>query len=65
MINIVPGTRGFEHTMNNESGREAPPESYVSPLNGQTSKHSRAVSTAAQSFAADLDSMFGELDYLI
>lgn len=51
--------------MNNESGREAPPESYVSPLNGQTTKHSRAVSTAAQSFAADLDSMFGELDYLI
>lgn len=32
---------------------------YVSPSTGQKSRHSRVTSTVAQSFAADLDSMFG------
>ena len=39
----------------------AQPESYVLPQQGQSggSRHSRMTSTVAQSFAADLDSMFG------
>ena len=43
-----------------------PQQSYVSPSLGHSSggsgssyKHSRVTSTVAQSFAADLDSMFG------
>ena len=35
------------------------PEPYVLSSSGETSRHSRATSTVAQSFAADLDSMFG------
>ena len=37
------------------------PQSYVLPLphSDGTSKHSRATSTVAQSFATDLDSIFG------
>ena len=37
------------------------PESYVTqpPAQSNTFKHSRVTSTVAQSFAADLDSMFG------
>lgn len=42
----------------------AQPESYVPPPAAQSNpnasyKHSRVTSTVAQSFAADLDSMFG------
>lgn len=48
--------------MDNESGRQTQPESYVPPQHSNTIKHSRAVSTVAQSFAADLDSMFGKTD---
>jgi hypothetical protein len=44
-----------------ESARLARPESYVpsSPAQANAYKHSRVTSTVAQSFAADLDSMFG------
>lgn len=39
----------------------ARPEAYVRSSSAQTNtyKHSRVTSTVAQSFAADLDSMFG------
>ena len=43
-----------------EQTRLGQPESYAPPSSGQTnSKHSRVTSTVAQSFADDLDSMFG------
>ena len=47
--------------MADEQPRLGRPESYVLPrASGESySKHSRVTSTVAQSFAADLDSMFG------
>ena len=44
-----------------EPTRLGRPESYVLPPPAQSNayKHSRVTSTVAQSFAADLDSMFG------
>jgi hypothetical protein len=48
-----------EADMEDEPSRLVRPESYVLPPLAQTSKHSRTTSTVAQSFAADLDSMFG------
>ena len=45
--------------MEDEPSRLARPESYVLPPLAQTSKHSRTTSTIAQSFAGELDSLFG------
>ena len=45
--------------MDEEPTRLGRPESYVLPPPGERSRHSRVTSTVAQSFAADLDAMFG------